>query len=135
MRKLAWLLFFPLALAGAAGCYAEAQPAAVTSADVGVWEPAYYDGYLVYYDDWGRPYYYGPGGAVLWVSPASPYYAGLTYHWRVYGHAYPHWYHAEGWRYRGYRASPGYHAYHGYHGGPVYHGAPAYHGAPPAHRR
>ena len=108
------------------GCYAEAVPAPepmLTSASVQVdgYEPAYYDGYVVYYDDVGRPYYYDRG-AVVWVSTSSPYYGGLVHHWRVYGPAYHRWYSNYGYRYRTYRAGPGYHAYHGYR-------------APPARRR
>ena len=99
-------------------CYAEAEPVAVTSADVEVdgYSPAYYDGYLVYYDGDGRPFYYD-GGVVVWISPSSPHYAGLVHHWRVYGPAYGRWYSHDGYRHHGYRASPGYHAYHGYRGG------------------
>ena len=105
------------ALAFGSGCYARAEPAYVTSAEVGVgYEPAYYDGYLVYYDSDGRPFYYDPGGAVVWIEPTSPYYGGLVNHYRVYGRAYPRWYQSYGYRYRGYRqAAPGYHYYRGYH--------------------
>ena len=113
------------------GCYAdmEPQPTYVTSAEVDGYVPAYYDGYVVYYDDYGRPYYYGPNGVAIWVDAGSPHYWGLVQHWRVYGHAYPRWYAHYGARYRGYRAAPGYHAYGAYRGG--YHT----YRAPPAHRR
>ena len=96
------------------GCYAEAEPAVLTSGEVDVgYAPAYYDGYPVYYDDVGRPYYYVNGG-VVWVSPSSPHYVGLVHHWHAYGGpAYHRWYRSEGYRYRSYRAAPGYHAYHG----------------------
>jgi hypothetical protein len=104
------------------GCYAEADvpTATVTTSGAVVagdgYEPAYYDGYLVYYDDVGRPFYYDHG-AVIWISPGSPYYGGLVSHWHTYGPAYHRWYGHYGYRYRGYRAAPGYHAYHGYRGG------------------
>lgn len=101
-----------------AGCYAEADvdgpPPAVAVAEVGDgYTPAYYDGYYVYYDDLGRPYYYDRG-VVVWISPTSPYYAGLVHHWRVHGPAYRSWYGHYGYRYQGYRARPGYHRYEGY---------------------
>lgn len=96
------------------GCYAEAHPATLTSAEVAYgYEPAYYDGYVVYYDTVGRPYYY-VNGAVAWVPPSSPHYAGLVHHWRVYGRSYPRWYSEQGSRYYGYRNAPGYHRYDGY---------------------
>jgi hypothetical protein len=103
-------------------CYAEAQPVVVTSAGYveGGYAPAYYDGYVVYYDDIGRPYYYDRG-AVVWIAPSSPYYPGLTHHWRVYGPHYRSWYDHYGYRYRDYRGAPGYHSYHGYPGGGGHH--------------
>jgi len=112
------------------GCYAEAHPAVVTSAEVDYgYVPPYYDGYVVYYDTVGRPYYYDRG-AVVWVSPSSRYYVGLRNHWRTYGYAYPRWYSSYGYHYRGYRGAPGYHGY----GGAGYRGAPpAYHGGGPYH--
>jgi len=100
-------------LVGTAGCYAEAEPVTVTSAEIG-YEPAYYDGYVVYYDDYGHPFYYGSGGAVVWVEPSSPYYVGLVNHYHVYGPRYRSWAAHDGYRYRSYRASPGYHYYRGY---------------------
>ncbi len=61
-----------------------------------------YDGYVVYYDEVGRPSYYVNGG-VVWVSPGVPAYAGLVSHWRAYGPAYHRWYTNHGYRYRAYR--------------------------------
>ena len=107
------------------GCYAETGTATVTSAPVveeDDYTPAYYDGYVVYYDNGGRPYYYDRG-VVVWVSPGSPHYVGLVNHWHVYGPRYHAWYGRSGYRYRTYRAAPGHYVYHG-------HGAP-----PPRHRR
>ncbi|HLK41221.1 MAG TPA: hypothetical protein VKU41_30930 [Polyangiaceae bacterium] len=65
--------------------------------------PPLYDGYVVYYDDVGRPFYY-LNGAVVWVPPTSPFYIGLVHHWRVHGPAYHRWYAHYGYRYRGYHA-------------------------------
>jgi hypothetical protein len=81
-----------------AGCYAEEGP---PPAYADGYEPDYYDGRVVYYDDAGRPFYY-VGGAVVWVSPESPFYAGYVHHWRLYGPAYHRWYGHYGYRYRGY---------------------------------
>lgn len=117
------LLVVPVLLASSfvfAGCYAETGTTTVTSADVVAddgYEPAYYDGYVVYYDDVGRPYYYDRG-AVIWVSPGSPHYAGLVHHWHVYGPAYRRWNARSGPRYHEVRRAPGYHSYHGYRGEP-----------------
>jgi hypothetical protein len=69
------------------------------------YEPLYYDGYVVYYDDVGRPYYY-ENGAVIWVPPTSPLYVGFVDHWRYHRPAYSHWYAHEGYRYRTHRSVP-----------------------------
>jgi hypothetical protein len=80
------------------GCYAEVQePVAAYG-----YQPQYYDGYVVYYDNGGRPYYYN-GGSVYWVPAESPYYAGYVNHWRTYGPAYARWHATYGVRYRGWR--------------------------------
>jgi hypothetical protein len=86
------------------GCYAdaEAEPMAEPVAAYG-YEPQYYNGYIVYHDDWGRPYT-NEGGVVSWVPVDSPYYAGYVNHWRTYGHAYRRWYYGYGRRYRHYRS-------------------------------
>ncbi len=88
------------------GCYVEDE--SPPPAYVAEYEPMYYDGYVVYYDDVGRPYYY-VDGAVVWVPPTSPLYIGLVHHWRVYGPAYHRWYAHYGYRYHGYRGSYHYH--------------------------
>jgi hypothetical protein len=81
------------------GCYAEAVPA---PAYADGYEPQYYDGYVVYYDGYGRPFY-NVNGAVYWVQPSSPFYIGLTTHWRGHRAEYGRWYGHYGYRYRGYR--------------------------------
>ena len=123
------------------GCYSyvDTETPVYAAGEVDGYAPAYYDGYVVYYDTGGRPYYYDNGGAALWVSTGSPYYPGLVNHWHVYGRAYPGWYAHSGYRYRSYRAAPAYHAYYGhggyrgYHGG--YHGAPSHHASRGGGRR
>jgi hypothetical protein len=107
-----------------AGCYAEEDiPPAEYAADDG-YEPPTYEGYVVNYDDVGRPFYYVNGG-VVWIPATSPFYVGYVNHWRAYGPAYHRWYASHGYAYRGYRGT-----YRGvYHGG--YRGS--YHGG--YHRR
>lgn len=99
------------------GCYAAVEPVPVytTSAVVASdgYEPAYYDGYVVYYDDIGHPYYYNGAGAVVWVPVSSPHYVGLVNHWHAYGPAYHRWYASTGYRYHSYHAPAAYHGtYH-----------------------
>ena len=86
-------------VAAGSACYVEEVPPPVYAYG---YEPAYYDGYVVYYDDVGRPYYYADGAAV-WIGPGVPEYPRLVAHWRAYGPAYHHWYVHDGYRYRGYR--------------------------------
>lgn len=113
MNRLAMI---PLALALVSpvmGCYAETGTTTLASADVvsdDGYDPAYYNGYVVYYDDVGRPYYYDRG-AVIWISPASPHYAPLVHHYRYYGPRYHQWNAHYGNRYHGYRGAPHYNHY------------------------
>lgn len=83
-----------------AGCYAETVETAPPPNDG--YEPQYYDGYVVYYDDGGRPFYYVNGG-VVWVPESAPVYVGLREHWRVHRDAYVRWHGRYGARYRTYR--------------------------------
>ena len=96
-------LVFAAAIAGlgatSAGCIVAETPPPAYAYD---YQPQYYDGYVVYYDDYGRPYYYA-GGAAYWIPPASPYYRVYVAHWHRYGPAYHRWYVHDGYRYRGYR--------------------------------
>lgn len=102
VRKLAFsALIAGLASVGT-GCYVEEGPPPPEPVYAEGYAPQYYDGYVVYYDDVGRPYYY-VNGAVVWVAPTSPFYAGYVHHYRVYGPAYHHWYVNHGYRYRAYR--------------------------------
>lgn len=67
------------------------------------YEPVYYDGAVVYYDDGGRPYYY-LNGAVVFIPPTSARYGYYVDHYRRYGTAYRRWNVNRGARYRTYRA-------------------------------
>ena len=77
--------------------YAQPEPVAAYG-----YQPQYYNGSLVYYDNEGRPYFYDSSGGVAWVPAASPEYAGYVGHWRAYGPAYRRWYSGYGHRYHGY---------------------------------
>lgn len=100
---------------GATGCYAEAygpEPAVAYG-----YTPQYYDGAVVYYDDYGRPFVYN-NGVQVWVPADSPYYAGYVNYYRSYGPAYRRWYAGTGYRYRGYYRGGGRAVYRGgYRGG------------------
>jgi hypothetical protein len=94
------------ALAGAVlasvGCYAEPYGTIPPPEYAYGYAPTYYDGYVVYYDDGGRPFYY-VNGAVVWVPPTVAAYPGLVAHWRAHGPAYRDWHAHVGPTYRGYR--------------------------------
>jgi hypothetical protein len=86
------------------GCYVETQAGPEMAPDP-EYQVQYHDGYVVYYDAGGRPYY-NVNGAVYWVPASSPYYGGYVNHWRTYGPAYNRWYSRSGYRYRTYRGAP-----------------------------
>ena len=81
-----------------AGCYVDLPPPAT----VGAYEPLYYDGYVVYYDARGLPYYYA-GGEAFWVPPGYAYYDTYVSHYRANWGPYHAWYRRGGFRYRSYR--------------------------------
>jgi hypothetical protein len=91
----------------ATGCYADDPPPPEYA---GGFEPMYYDGAVVYYDDGGRPFYYD-NGAVVWIPATSPFYVGYVNHWRAYGPAYHSWYAHYGRRYVGYSRGRGYYGH------------------------
>jgi hypothetical protein len=86
-----------------AGCYVEPEGPVVAEG----YQPQMYNGYVVYYDGAGRPYY-NYNGATMWIPESSPYYVGYVNHWRAYGPAYNRWYAGYGARYRGYYRPGGY---------------------------
>ena len=98
-------LAFAAVLLGAvpvSGCYVEPDEPMVAEG----YTPQYYNGYVVYYDGVGRPYYYY-NGAQVWIPPTDPYYVGYVNNWRLYGPAYNRWYAGYGYRYRTWNR-PGY---------------------------
>lgn len=100
-EKLRWVVLSALVgtCALTAGCYAEleAEPVSVDG-----YAPQYYDGYVVYYDTVGRPYYYN-GGGVYYVPPTYREYGRLTRHYQTYREPYVRWQGNYGTRYRSYR--------------------------------
>ena len=92
---------------GATGCYADAYgvegPEPVVAEG---YTPQYYEGSVVYYDDYGRPFYYN-GGVQVWIPESSPYYGGYVNYYRSYGPAYRRWYSGYGYRYRTYNRGRG----------------------------
>jgi hypothetical protein len=82
-------------------CYFEdaAPPEPVYADD---YAPQFYEGYVVYYDDGGKPFYY-VARAVVWVPMTSGFYAGLVTYWRTNRQAYDRWFAHVGYRYRAYR--------------------------------
>jgi hypothetical protein len=99
IRSLA-LVTLILGSLAATGCYVE--PVGPEPVVAEGYTPQYYDGYVVYYDGVGRPFYY-VNGVQVWVPPSSPYYVGYVNYWHAYGPAYNRWYSTYGYRYRGWR--------------------------------
>jgi hypothetical protein len=99
-------LALALPACGALPTYYEDSPAPPPPERVEGYDPQLYDGYVVYYDDVGRPYHYY-GGNVVWIQPEWPGYWGYVHHYRAYGPAYHRWYQSRGPQYRSYRAGSG----------------------------
>lgn len=89
------------------GCYVSAAPAEPVVA-TSYYTPLYYNGYVVYYDDVGRPVYY-VGGARYYIPATYVGYHRYTDHYRVHRVHYARWYGARGHRYRTYRRAHGAH--------------------------
>jgi hypothetical protein len=86
--------------------YADAPAQSPQVVVVNDYQPVYYGNYIVYYDGWGRPFYYN-GGASYYVPYNSPYYASYVGHYRTYGAAYRGWYARGGYRAPMYRGRGG----------------------------
>ncbi len=95
-----------------AGCYVEPE----YPVEAEGWQPQYYDGYMVYYDGGGRPFYY-LNGAAVWIPESSPYYARYYGYYHANPYAYNRWHARYGATYRSYRVAPGVHGSYSYHGG------------------
>ena len=120
-------LFFVTSMAatialGLTACFVSAEPAPVTGpaaqpapvvADSGsAYTPLYYDGYAVYYDNGGRPYYWLNGGMV-WIPSSYAYYGRYTNYYRQHRTHYLRWNRTHGTRYRTYRHNAGNRHYRG----------------------
>lgn len=95
-----------MALVGAAGmfssgCFVSASPAEPAVA-TNYYTPLYYNGYVVYYDEVGRPVYY-VGGARYYIPPTYVGYNRYISHYRVHRTHYHRWYGHRGHSYRTYR--------------------------------
>jgi hypothetical protein len=97
IRNLLVALF--VASAPMMGCAVEAETAPPVYAEG--YQPQVYEGATVYYDDVGHPYYYGNGGAIVWIQAGSPRYVGLVNHWQRYRPLYHRGY--GGYAHYGYR--------------------------------
>ena len=106
LRKMVFAALVAVAAPLCAGCYVEPAGGVVA---YGGYEPQYYDGYVVYYDGVGRPYYYY-GNSAVYIDAGHPMYGRYVDHYRAYGPQYNRWYGSHGYRYRTYRASPSYRA-------------------------
>ena len=84
-----------------AGCELEEAEAPVVEA---AYQPTYYDGYVVYYDAGGLPYYY-VDDTTYYVPRSYVSYGALVDHYHVYRPDSHRWYISSGYRYRGYRSS------------------------------
>ncbi len=114
------LLALGLAVAGVApGCVLAAEAPVVEEG----YEPVYYDGYVVYYDGAGVPYYYIDGD-IRYVPRTYVQYDILVHHYRTYRPAYHRWYVHGGYRYK---------RYHDVHRAPAAH--PHRHPATPHHHQ
>lgn len=82
-----------------AGCTVQTEAPAVYAG----YEPVYYDGYVVYYDTAGAPYYYYEGD-IRYVPRTYVYYDSLVDHYHVYRPYYHRWYVSGGYRYKRYHS-------------------------------
>jgi hypothetical protein len=80
-------------------CYVDVPPPEIVEDG---YQPMYYDGYVVYFDAAGQPYYYA-GGRAVWIAPTDPLYTTYVVHYRAYQRSYQRWYARGGYRYRVYR--------------------------------
>jgi hypothetical protein len=68
----------------------------------GYYSPLYYDGYVVFYDDSGAPYYY-MGGRTVYIPRTHRDYNRYHSHWRTHRGNYRRWYKSAGHRQHAYR--------------------------------
>ena len=78
------------------GCIVGPVPPA--SVEVSGYAPLHYDGYVVYYDQWGAPFYYRAGVA-YYVPRGYAHYDTLVRHYRRQPEGYRRWYAHDAYRY------------------------------------
>jgi hypothetical protein len=105
LRVVAFMACVAFVVCGVGGCYAELEGMPPPEYADG-YAPVYYDGYVVDFDDGGRPYYY-VDGARTFVPQTAPVYVDLVAHYHSSQPAYRRWSAHQGERYHGYR-------YHGH---------------------
>jgi hypothetical protein len=112
--------------AATAGCTATVRapaPAFAVEAEAD-YSPLYYNRHVVFYDDYGAPYYF-VGGRVIYVPRSAPSYRSYVRHYHTYRPAYQRWHQ---------RNYPVYHRDRVHRGPPVHRG-PGPYGYPPRRRR
>jgi len=90
------LAALPVLTSMACAVYAEPSAYPATAA---AYAPMYYDGFPVYYDAYGLPFYY-LDGVQLYVPRADVRFGTLVAHYRTHREGYERWYAGEGYRYR-----------------------------------
>jgi hypothetical protein len=78
-RLCATLMFALAATTMLDGCMVAAAPPPQVAV---AYSPLYYNGYAVYYDDWGSPFYYA-GGVAFYVPHSYVHYDVLVSHYRA----------------------------------------------------
>ena len=80
---------------------AQAQTIGISSA---VYQPLFYNGYLVFFDNWGRPFI-SVDGEVFFIPTTHVYYTTYVRHFRIHRTRYNSWYRTHGVRLRGRRSA------------------------------
>ena len=118
-KSLAFVLVTVVGLGlAASGCYVSAEPAYAGAPTVATsyYQPLYYNGYVVYYDTYGRPMYY-VNGMAYYIPASYAYYGYYVNHYRRYRPYYNRWYRYRGYRYRRYRSARRYRGHPAYRRG------------------
>jgi len=93
-------------VASSSGCTIRARTPSVSVSGPRIatsyYTPLYYNGYVVYYDNVGRPMYY-VNGTRYYVPRTYASYGRYVSYYRTHRRHYYRWYRARGRRYRGYR--------------------------------
>ena len=99
MRKMLIAAALVGAVLIAAPSYADATPVTMSTP---YYTPQFYQGYVVYFDAYGQPYYF-INGTKIFVPRCHLDYGRLVRHYRVFRHPYLRWNRWIGWRFKRYR--------------------------------